>query len=506
MNRPNPAARWIAGAAVILYAGLGTAAMLTREPWCDEAWFNGAALNLATKGYMGTPYLDPASNIGKDAVRLDGVDRYTYWMTPLYMVVQAAWFKVVGFGLVRARVTSLLWGLLALGAWWTLARRVADQLAASVSVLLIAVEYHFITRATSGRMDIMCAALGVSGLAAYFALRERHLDLAMFLANASLAAAIVTHPIAVIYGLGLVVAAVSLDRGRLRWGRLIWCVVPYLVAMAGWSVYIAKAPQLFKLQFLGNATGRGPGPLQPWEALKLEIWHRYGENFGMASWTTGPARVKILVLALYLAGLAYVAASRNLRSRTGSRTALLMSASVIVFCWLFEGTKTNLYLPHILPWFCLMTAIAVSDLVANRRMPAWMPGIGLLMIVCIQASATILPATRNAYRRQFLPAMGFLRQHAQSDDTMMSDAVAGFVLGFDRTLVDDAWFGYRTGKKTDWLVMTPTYFETVDSLDKQRPEISRHVTALFNEYRPVYSSKMYRIYVRKSSVAAMREF
>jgi 4-amino-4-deoxy-L-arabinose transferase-like glycosyltransferase len=506
MEQSHTAWRWIAASAVALYLTLATAAMLTREPWCDEAWFNSPALNLATRGYMGTAYLDPVSNIGKDAVRLDGIDHYTYWMTPLYLVVQAAWFKVAGFGLMRARMTGILWGLVALLAWWAIAKRLSDRFAASLTILLLGAEYHFVVRATSGRMDVMCAALGVSGLAAYFAVRERSFFQAILLANVGIAAAVITHPIGVVYGVALAVGVLSLDRKRIVWRLLPWCAVPYVAALAGWAAYIAQAPQFFKLQFFGNATHRGPGLFQPWEALKLELWHRYGENFGMASWTTGPARAKILILALYLGGLIYAAASGELRSRAGSRVALLMGASVIVFCWLFEGTKTNLYLPHLLPWLCLLAALAVSNLLETRRVPRWAIAIVLAGVLAIQISATLLPAWRDPYRRQFLPAMAFVARQSQASDTIMSDAVAGFVLGFDRNVVDDAWFGYGTGKKPDWLVITPTYAETIDSLAQQRPDVSHYVNQLVAEYRPVFSNKMYRVYVRKTAPAARRSF
>ena len=498
--------RWIVALTVLLYLGLATAALLTRQPWCDEAWFNSPALNLETRGYMGTPNLDPASNIGKTAVRLDGVDRYTYWMTPLYMVVQAAWFKVVGFGLLRARATALLWGFVALAAWWEIARRLTTPLVASLTILLLGVEYHFVVRATSGRMDVMCAAFGTAGLAAFFALREHSFARAILLANIAIAAAVITHPIAVAYGIALAVAAASLDRKRLSWRQLPLCAIPYFVAFGAWSIYIAKAPHLFKLQFLGNATQRGPGLFQPWAALQLEIWHRYAENFGVASWTSGPARAKILILVLYVSGLIYVAVSRGLRSQSGSRLALLMGCSVIGFFWLFEGTKSGLYMPHVLPWFCLLAAIAIGDVMSAGRTERRLMVLVLAGIVAIQASSTILPALRYVYRRQFLPAMTFLQQHTHPNDSIMSDAVAGFVLGFDRKIVDDAWFGYRTGKKLDWLVITPTYAETMDSLAQQRSDVSRHVNQLLTEYRQVYSSRMYRIYVRKGSVAAAREF
>ena len=78
MNRAPSFWPWITAAALVLYLLLAFAAAATREPWCDEAWFNSPARNLAFHGYMGTPDLDPQSNIGKPRVRLYGINRYTY--------------------------------------------------------------------------------------------------------------------------------------------------------------------------------------------------------------------------------------------------------------------------------------------------------------------------------------------------------------------------------------------------------------------------------------------
>ena len=45
-----------------VYFGLGIATILTRAPWQDEAWFGSPAYNLATRGFLGTTVLDPASS------------------------------------------------------------------------------------------------------------------------------------------------------------------------------------------------------------------------------------------------------------------------------------------------------------------------------------------------------------------------------------------------------------------------------------------------------------
>ena len=65
---------------VFVYLVLAIGCASTLIPWCDEAWFAGPALNLMTKGYMGTPVLDATATW--NTRDLTQVDRYTYWIIP----------------------------------------------------------------------------------------------------------------------------------------------------------------------------------------------------------------------------------------------------------------------------------------------------------------------------------------------------------------------------------------------------------------------------------------
>src|SRR5581483_11690076 len=82
---PVPTA--LAAGLALVYLALAAGGVLTNMPWSDEAWFASPALNLASKGYMGTSVLDPTASW---SVRnLEGIDRSTYWIVPLYPVALA---------------------------------------------------------------------------------------------------------------------------------------------------------------------------------------------------------------------------------------------------------------------------------------------------------------------------------------------------------------------------------------------------------------------------------
>src|SRR5918912_819906 len=138
---------------VITYFALTFGTAVTRRPWSDEGWFASPALNLATNGSMGSPVLDPTG-------WLPGIDRHTYWVLPLHLVVQAGWYKVFGFSLLSLRMLSAFWGLVALAAVFVILQRlVRVRRVALTAVALLALDYSFLMGESLGRMDVMCAAL-----------------------------------------------------------------------------------------------------------------------------------------------------------------------------------------------------------------------------------------------------------------------------------------------------------------------------------------------------------
>src|SRR6058998_2972490 len=110
--------------------------MVTRTPWQDEAWFGSPAYNLAYKGFLGTTILDPASSTWK-SVALTGIDRHTYWVMPLSLLLNAADFRLFGFGSIQMRAPSLLWGLAFLLAWRVILHRLDVPQEVALAALLL---------------------------------------------------------------------------------------------------------------------------------------------------------------------------------------------------------------------------------------------------------------------------------------------------------------------------------------------------------------------------------
>ena len=139
---------------------------------------------LAQHGFMGMTILDPHGFI--HAQYVPGIDRYTFWDMPAYLLLQAAWYKIVGLSVFSMRVTSIFWGVAALVSWYVVVRWLTgDRRVALLATFLFGTERHFVFSAATGRMDMMCAALGLIALACYIRLRG-NFTLALFVASCRL--------------------------------------------------------------------------------------------------------------------------------------------------------------------------------------------------------------------------------------------------------------------------------------------------------------------------------
>jgi hypothetical protein len=481
---------------VLIFLTLGLTNVLTRVPWCDEAWFGNPAYNLAYKGFMGTTVLDPASSTWK-SVKLTGIDRHTYWVMPLSLLMNAAGFRLFGFSIFSMRLLSLFWGLVALTAWGAILWKLTGQWAVTLgSLLLISVDYHFLMQASDGRMDIMTVALGWSGVAAYLVLRERSFRLAVAVSQSLTAMACFTHPNGAVLALILAVTALYCDRKRVRLGTVVLAALPYLVIGAAWALYIAQSPADFLAQFLGNAAGRGPTITTPLAAIRFEISHRYMDSFGLAPWSSASGRLNAFPLVMFLSGVAVCLLVREIRQHRGYRLLLIWTLIVMFYLTELEGLKTHFYLLYITPLYSILLAVAVRWIWMRRASWRWAASAAMLLFVALQAARTPSSAWRNRRQQTYDPAVRYVRGQFDPNRLMMGGGGLAFGLGPDWNLLDDVRLGYNSGKRAEILVIDPTWEDGIRSMEANSPEIYRFVSHLLEtQYREVYNRAGYRVLV-----------
>jgi hypothetical protein len=476
-----------------VYLLLGFSTALTRSPWQDEAWFGSPAWNLASHGFMGTTVLDPASSTWK-SVRLTGIDRRTYWVMPLSLLLNSVSFRIFGFGSLPMRLPSLLFGILFLLAWRAILRRLDAPPGVTVlALLLIAVDYHFQSQAADGRMDAMTAALGYSAIAAYLVLRPISLTRAVAVSHMLGAAAFFTHPNGALPVLLLVVTTVTLDARRLAPKLLIPAAAPYLLLAAAWGVYILQSPSDFMTQFFGNAAGRGPTITTPWAAVKLEITNRYFNNFGLAPWTSTSGRLNLIPLLVLLAGVAICLAVREIRTHPGYRLILVWTGITVVYLTWFEGLKTQFYLIYLTPLYSVLCATAAAWLWTKRRRVRVPVAVAIAVLALLQATRTLAIAARRPRQTAFEPAAAFLRSHYTPATLIFGNGSLLFGLGPEWRVLDDFRLGYNSGKRAAAIVIDDSWQDRQAVLATEHPEIGAHVQRTIGSYREIYNHNGYRI-------------
>jgi 4-amino-4-deoxy-L-arabinose transferase-like glycosyltransferase len=498
-EHPRVARLWIVVAVTSVYVALTLGAALTKRPWSDEGWFANASWNLSTRGWMGTTVLEPNGF-------LVGIDQYTYWVMPLYLVVQAAWYDVFGFSLLSSRALSLIFGLIALFSWFTIMKSLCGEKLGLLTAGLLAFDYNFIMSSSFGRMDLMCAALGAAGMAAYLSLRKRNLGWAIFVSNSLVAASGMTHHLGILALIGLTFLIFWLDYKRLEWRYLATAVTPYALALLMWSFYIIKNPQLFITQFLGNAAtdNRLQTLTAPMTALVREVSERYLIGFGLASHSvghSGPIRLKALILLAYAVSITGVLLIAEIRKDRGFKTVLILTLLFGVTLSVWDGQKLTTYLIHVIPLYTAILAIWINWCWNKRILHRWLILLIMAGFVALQVGGTLQRIRLDTYHRAYLPAVNFLKKEINEGRVVMASAELGFGLGSFNGLLDDPKLGFFSGKRPDFIVVEEVYRSEIDACKTLFPERFKYANKLLSdEYHQIYDHENYQIFARDTAV------
>ena len=477
-------------AATLLSVLLAAVAAIHRIPWSDEGLFSSASYNLAHHGFMGTTVVDPTD------MRLTRIDLRTYWVMPLYLLGQAVWLKLFPATLVVVRLFTVLWIPLVLFSFYRFLRKVtSNPNASALATCLLGLSFIFIDNAGFARPDLMCFALGLSGLAVYVEWREEHFYRALIVSNALIAASGLTHPNGVFHLLGLVVLVLYYDRRRLSIPAVGAAALPYAIFAAIWSVYIFQDYSAFHDQMRGNGTnGRWASTLNPIAILSGEFRERYMLAFGLA--TRGWALLKLPAAFVYLIAIAGALFQRGFRSEPSTRLILLLAAIYFVALAVFNQ-KLTYYLVHILPWYLALTALYVAWL--WQRIPKLRIALVLAMagLTCLETGGVLLKAfSRSHILAEEQAAIDFARAHAQPQDRIVATAGLIYGFGFDTRLHDDERLGTTSGLRPDVIVIEPLYRGLYESWTVDRPREMAIVSERLATYRRSFDNGTCQVYLR----------
>jgi hypothetical protein len=467
------------------FAILAIASGAARAPWCDEAYFAEPALQINQIGRMAT-LVNPPSPI--DDPRTVGSDRYIFWTLPLDIVLQAAWYRIVGFGMIQMRLLATIWGLAAIAAWWAiLAKLGAGRLLRLTATVLISVDYSFVRSGSEGRMDMMSAALGWMGVALFLHFEERGYLRALFFASACAAASAFTHPVGgALAVLAVAVTALWYSRGRLRWWHPAVAAIPFLILGAGWGIYILQAPDLFRRQLLSIGGGRVDAGAHPLLAIQRELSMRWGTVFGLSAGGGGAKRARALVLAAYVVGLLAGFARFPKLKQSGFGIVLIIATMDLALLCFGDSTKSAAYLIHVVPWLGVLLALFLVEL------RPWQGALVFAAVVSIQLAGSVYIISRLEFQREFLPVVRAIQARGGQ---VTGEAQLGFGLGFNTDLVDDRRLGYYSGKKPRLVAVSGTYEAFFETYRRSNPALYAFIQAKLARSELVFKNSLYSLYL-----------
>lgn len=473
---------------VFLLLGIGLA--LTRLPDSDEGQRASEAYTLLHHGHMGSSLLDPAGTW------LNGVNRFSYWVMPLYSFLLAGLFRAGCESLWCMRLCAVALGAITLAAYTVffgiVFRRPATTL---LFAALLGLNYDFVNFVSLARSDILCVAFGALGLAAYAWMRERSLAAALGLGHLFGAAACMTHPYGGLYVLVLASLAFAWDRSRLSWQLCLLAALPYGVALLFWSLYIAQAPDLFAAQFFGNIrAGRLPNH-SLLHSITTEFTERYFGYFsGLGGRLPRVMALKVLITLCYLGSVPYLLVFG--RRRPGAKTAGALVIGFGLALMFFENLKWYVYLLHILPLFAATLALTLSDLCERfPRRRRWLYGM-VAAILVFNIGIVISRIWLNEYRNTFEPVAQYVMRTRQPGDLVYGDGGFAFHLGFDGALLDDFRLGYYRRPRARIIIMNGRYEEWLNIMKSDNPEVYDYMrTLLASHCTPGFARGQYIVYV-----------
>jgi hypothetical protein len=472
-------------ASLAIYLVLAGWVARTKAPWCDEGAFANPAYNLAFHGYMGSSVLEPSGHYLN--AYLKGIRERTYDVVPNHLVALAVWFRVFGFSLFTMRAYSICWGAAILLTFFYLLRRLfPDPWVARLASLLMAVDFMIQWTTADGRMEAPACALALGSLAAYLFFRERDLSTAVLVSQVLAAAAMFTHPNALIIVLTVLVLAWRDDRKRFQLRHVLLAILPYLVFAELWAIYILQNTSDFAAQFFANAAGRSSTRwkmiFQPWRAIYFEAARHFGNYRASGLWAGVMNPWMTAIPFIYLAAMAGLLRNRS-QSPAAKKAFLACTVTVVLGMTFLNGVKAPAYLLYAVPFYDAVLAVWLVDLWKGGAPSRLAAGLLTCAFVSIQLATTIQHIRADEYGREYLPAVQAVNNERAAGKSIAGTAALGFGLGF-QGFADDWRLGLYSGLKPDVIVLDRSYREFTRRFETDEPRVFSHVVAMLtSDYR-----------------------
>jgi hypothetical protein len=208
--------------------------------WPDEVLFFSPSQNFSLYKTLNTSVLSGL---------IEGMDRETLWMPPLFFLYSSLWIQLLGLNLFAIRMGSLFASILALFPILGIAKKMGmGEKSKLFLTALVLTDILFYKISSTARMESLCLLFSLTGL--YFLFLEENTFWGYTLSGLFLGLGVICHPFGIVFTFPAL--SILYFRSSLKFSHLLWIGIGGLLPLVGWGLYILPNLDLFLIQFVAQ--------------------------------------------------------------------------------------------------------------------------------------------------------------------------------------------------------------------------------------------------------------
>jgi hypothetical protein len=204
--------------------------------WPDEVLFFNPAFEWYQSGELKTTVLEGL---------IPGMEKYTLWMSPLYMILLGLSFHIWDASIANARMLSYFIGIIAIFQFHSFLKTELkigmNKSFATIAAVYLLIDVLLFKVSHTSRMETLCILMGLTSI---FSAYRCH----YFKAGILLGLSILSHPFGVFYSLPIVYLWFE-QKSISHFKTILFISIGSLIALLPWIIYIIPKLDLFIIQF-----------------------------------------------------------------------------------------------------------------------------------------------------------------------------------------------------------------------------------------------------------------